>query len=68
MANFINSQHDENADSSIDELFDDVQMHINEAQSFTSLDDKEFCISSAQGLLDYISERLYNESKELEIV
>tara|TARA_R100001198_G_C5213485_1_gene198028 strand:- start:1127 stop:1333 length:207 start_codon:yes stop_codon:yes gene_type:complete len=68
MATFINSQVDDNDDLSIDELFDDLHMHINEAQNFTSLDDKEFCLSSAQGMLDYISQRLCNESKELEIV
>ncbi len=68
MANFINSQHDDNDDLSIDELFDDLHMHINEAQNLSDLGDKEFCLSSAQGMLDYISQRLHNESKELEIV
>ena len=70
MATFINSQHDDNADSSIDELFDDLHMHINEVQNMSDLGDKVFCLGSAQGLLDYISERLHNEveSKQLEIV
>ena len=67
MATFINSQHDDNDDLSIDELFDDLHMHINEAQNFTSLDDKEFCLSSANNMLDYISQSIHNESKQKEL-
>jgi len=61
MATFINSQHDENADLSIDELFDDLMMHVNEAKNFTQSNDKEFCISQAQELLDYISTRIHED-------